>query len=69
MNQLSVMSHIIAGDLSAKIMRTTFWWLYTEAQTDIEVTSSPFLYSGGSILKQSRHDKRRGEKSDGLIVP
>lgn len=48
---------------------TTYWGLYIKAQTDIEVTSSPFLYSGGPILKQSGHDKRRGDKSDGLIVP
>lgn len=31
-----------------------------KAQTDIEVTSSPFLYSGSPVLKQSRHDQRRG---------
>lgn len=51
------------------LFRATRWGLYIKAQTDIEVTSSPFLYSGVPILKQSRHDKRREEKSDGLIVP
>lgn len=54
------MSHILDG--------TSIWealedhvvgGLYIKAQTDIEVTSRPFLCSGGPILKQSRHDKRR----------